>query len=300
MTFYNLNYLSSPVPFEIYEGIAKSKYKYKHILYENNSSKSPTYNLVKHSYKLYEKYKKQPENIVAFPLFGTTEKEALLHCYTGNTKLVRDLKTAIIKNQNIHFQTKCAYCGISDTHYMDHYLPKDDFPEFSVHSYNLVPCCSYCNEKKSKLFLDTDGSRKIFNPYFEIVEEEPIIICCLDCLDTTVHSHLKIRDDVSNKVSLNHISTLDLILRYESEVPRLLSLIMLDIIYNYEENGVNAEGAKRVLKRKLDQVEQVQGHNSLDAIIYRAYLVNDLLFDYDYLNKVIKMTESAKLHSSAN
>ncbi|MDQ7860344.1 HNH endonuclease [Peribacillus frigoritolerans] len=53
----------------------------------------------------------------------------------------------------MYYRTKCAYCGIGDTNYMDHYLPKDDFPEYSIHSYNLVPCCSYCNEKKSKLFF---------------------------------------------------------------------------------------------------------------------------------------------------
>lgn len=304
MTFYKLTLLSSSNPFTKYEEIAKSKHKYKTILYGTESSKSltysRTYNIVKQCYKSYATIKEHLEDMVAYPNFEPYEKEALLHCYNGNTKLVKELKEDIIKKQNIYYRSKCAYCGIGDTNYMDHYLPKDDFPEYSIHSYNLVPCCSYCNEKKSKLFLDKEGFRKIFNPYFEDVGDQPIINCSLECLETSIKSHLELREDVNIKVWLNHLSTLDLIRRYEAELPRVLSSIMFDIIVNYEENGVDSDGAKRVMKRKLVETEQIQGHNSLDAIVYRAFLEIDRLFDINYLRKVyFKMVRSAIPPSSS-
>lgn len=289
MTFYKLNLLSSIEPFEKYQQIAKSKKKkYREIVYGTSNGRSETFIIVKECYDSYEMNKEHLENIVPFNGFDTFEKEALLHCYTGNTKLVRELRNEIIENQNIYYSTKCAYCGLSDTNYLDHYLPKDKFPEYAVHSHNLVPCCSYCNEKKSTLFLDDDNNRKIFNPYFEEVGGEPIINCTLECLDTTVKSNLTIRQDIDNPVWLNHLSTLNLIRRYQAELPRILCSIMLDILLNFEEVGRDFKGSKRVIDRKLRETESIQGDNSLEAIVYRAYLEVDQLFDIEYLRKVYK------------
>ncbi|PGM96006.1 HNH endonuclease [Bacillus cereus] len=292
MAFHKLNLLSSEEPFNHYEAIAKSKYKYKATLYGTDSTdstettKSTTYNIVKNCYSTYESNKETLENVSPYSTFSTSEKEALLHCYNGNTKKVKDLKDAIINNQNIHFKTKCAYCAISDSHSIDHYLPKDIFPEFSIHSYNLVPSCSYCNSKKDEFFLDSDGYRIIFNPYFEEVEDEPILECIIECLENCINSELKLKDGFSNKVCENHLRTLNLLSRYKSELPRILCSIMFDIIANFEENQVNTDGAKRVLERKLNEHERIQGINSLDAVIIRAYLESDQLFDIDYIKRM--------------
>lgn len=287
MTFYKLNLLSSIEPFEKYEEIAKSKQKkYRNVLYGTDSLKTQTFTNVKECYELYEIHKEYLERVVPLGEFTLTEKEALLHCYNGNTKSVRELRDAIIKNQNIHYTSKCAYCGLGDTNYLDHYLPKDDFPEYAVHSHNLVPSCSYCNEKKSKLFLDRDGVRKVFNPYFEEVGEEPIINCTLECLDTTIKGHLTIREDIDNPVWLNHLDTLDLIRRYQNELPRILCTIMYDIMSILLEVGEDFKGSRRVITRKLKEIERIQGHSSLEAVVYRAYLELDQLFDVKYLRKV--------------
>lgn len=300
MTFYKLNILSSVEPFEKYEQIAKSKYKYKSILYGTDSLKSKIFTNVKNCYDLYETNKEHLENVVPFAEFSSAEKEALLHCYTGNTKLVRELRDDIINNQNIYYRSKCGYCGLGDTNYLDHYLPKDDFPEYAIHSHNLVPCCSYCNEKKSTLFLDENGFRKIFNPYFEDVGEQPIISCTLECLDTTIKSHLTIRKDIDNQVWINHLSTLDLINRYKNELPRVLCSIMFDIIANFEEASRDFKGSKRVINRKLREAEKIQGYNSLEAIVYRAYLEVDQLFNIEYLRKVyFKMARSLRSQCSS-
>lgn len=286
MVFCKLTLLSTEEPINIYEEIAKSKHTYKSILYGTDSTKSSTYKIVKDCYSSYETNKDKLENISPYPSFNISQKEALLHCYTGNTKKVKSLKNAIISSQNIYYRTKCAYCGIGDSKYMDHYLPKDDFPEYSIHSYNLVPSCSYCNEKKSKLFLDADGVRKIFNPYFELIEDIPILKCDLICSDTTLKSKLKLMDDLNNKVWKNNLDTLDIITRYEAELPRVLTSIMFDIIVNFEENGIDPDGAKRVLRRKLKECEQIQGFNSLDAVVFRAYLEHEELFDINYIRKI--------------
>ncbi|MDT8860989.1 hypothetical protein N0O92_12170 [Alkalihalobacillus sp. MEB130] len=286
MTFYNLTLLSFPTPIMKYKEISKSKYKYKEILYGTDALKSRTYNIINECYNVYESNKDHLENINAYPDFETSEKEALLHCYTGNTKLVRELKTAIISQQNVFYRNNCAYCGLNETKYMDHYLPKDIFPEYAIHYYNLVPCCSYCNEKKSGYVIDENRNRKVYNPYFENVGEQLILECKLQCEENTISTRLVIKEDVENQVYKNHVVTLGLIERYEEQIPRKLATIIFELIVGYEENGIDTAGAKRVMNRKLSEAERLQGYNSLDALIYRAYLKSDSLFNVGYLKSV--------------
>ncbi|MDQ7860345.1 hypothetical protein RCO48_02520 [Peribacillus frigoritolerans] len=80
MAFYKLTLLSSSNPFTKYEEIAKSKHKYKAILYGTESSKSRTYsrtyNIVKQCYKTYETIKEHLEDMVAYPNFEPSEKRS--------------------------------------------------------------------------------------------------------------------------------------------------------------------------------------------------------------------------------
>ena len=109
MAFNNLNLLSIVDPFEKYQKIAESKTKYKSVLYGTESRKSITFGKIKKCYRIYKDNENNLEVISPWTGFSENEKYALLHCYTGNTKLVRELREDIISNQNIHYRTKCGY-----------------------------------------------------------------------------------------------------------------------------------------------------------------------------------------------
>lgn len=65
---------------------------------------------------------------------------------------------------------RCPYCGIAETSTLDHYLPKEKYPQFAVFSKNLVPCCSPCNELKTDLVLNAGTSVRVFlHPYFDAI-----------------------------------------------------------------------------------------------------------------------------------
>lgn len=58
----------------------------------------------------------------------------------------------------------CPYCGgMKVGHRVDHFLPRSRYPEFSILSDNLVPCCDDCNLHKSQ-YLPWEAP-KILNPY---------------------------------------------------------------------------------------------------------------------------------------
>lgn len=62
---------------------------------------------------------------------------------------------------------KCFYCAVSPSQNIDHYLPKDQFPELSIEIYNLVPSCSKCNSTKSTYF-SLDKDKQLIHPYFNM------------------------------------------------------------------------------------------------------------------------------------
>lgn len=62
---------------------------------------------------------------------------------------------------------KCPFCGgIGRPKSLDHYLPKANYPHFSVLPQNLVPACRDCNTGKSNS-LATDVKEQILHPYFD-------------------------------------------------------------------------------------------------------------------------------------
>ncbi|MFG1180822.1 HNH endonuclease [Xanthobacter versatilis] len=62
---------------------------------------------------------------------------------------------------------KCPLCGgIGHVRTLDHYLPKANFPLYSVLPINLVPCCRDCNSDKLNAFsVDREG--QTLHPYFD-------------------------------------------------------------------------------------------------------------------------------------
>lgn len=62
---------------------------------------------------------------------------------------------------------KCPLCGgIGHVRTLDHYLPKANFPLYSVMPTNLVPCCRDCNSEKLNSFPSVQ-ERQTLHPYFD-------------------------------------------------------------------------------------------------------------------------------------
>ncbi|RXV67121.1 hypothetical protein D1006_17605 [Burkholderia stabilis] len=75
-----------------------------------------------------------------------------------------ELEKRLITRRREHQLRECPYCGspgMPDT--LDHFMPKDDWPEFAIYPNNLVPQCRacmpikghryYCTTKNDTLFL---------------------------------------------------------------------------------------------------------------------------------------------------
>jgi len=58
-------------------------------------------------------------------------------------------------------------CGSPNVRTLEHYLPKASYPEFFVFSFNLVPSCSTCNQKRGNTANAPGALSPLLHPYFD-------------------------------------------------------------------------------------------------------------------------------------
>jgi hypothetical protein len=69
----------------------------------------------------------------------------------------------------------CPVCGGTTTGTLDHYLPRDVYPEFSIFSLNLVPACPHCNSgSKGTTVKGASYGERFLHPYFDDLANGPI------------------------------------------------------------------------------------------------------------------------------
>lgn len=88
--------------------------------------------------------------------------------YDYNSKTMREVRKEIENSQPTSLRYTCQYCTLTRNESFDHYLPKEEFPEYAVHTNNLIPCCKTCNGYKS--FVWRAGDRRLFiNHYIDVL-----------------------------------------------------------------------------------------------------------------------------------
>lgn len=74
-----------------------------------------------------------------------------------------DLQSELHDRRHNHDLTECPSCGnplIPDT--LDHFLPKEDWPEYAIFANNLVPQCRACAPIKGRRYFCTTHQRAMF------------------------------------------------------------------------------------------------------------------------------------------
>ena len=164
-------------------------------------------------------------------------KKKLYDIYDSTSQNIETLKTNI---RNLS-TTICPYCGIQSAPYqIDHYLPRESYPEFSILSDNLIPSCAICNSKyKGTKYISDDNYRLFYNPYFDnFVNGKQFLKCNLWCEDTYLMITFYIDDPDSEeeyKIIKNHFDKLKLNERYQEIVTKDLFPEFYNEFVEYDE-----------------------------------------------------------------
>ncbi len=231
-------------------------------------------------YSIYERNTQKLEDIAPSDKFNGIGKKALLHCYEVGTKPLEALKVAIFNTLGDIGKSYCPYCLISEPRTMDHYLPKELFPEFSVLPINLIPCCFDCNNTRGKKWL-TGSIRNTINAYFDAIENKRFLYASFDVKDEIpqVIFSLKNEEGIPSyifEIIKNHFDTFKLQARYRNQINSIVSEIYSRFSQPKHKLLLDKE-KQELLLEEVKSNQANNGKNYWKAVVIEALASSEFL-----------------------
>lgn len=171
--------------------------------------------------------------------FGKTELKACIYC---NSQLAVSVRT-INKKRSAKFQ-------------VDHFLPKSEYPCFSISFFNLLPVCGPCNGKKSAKAVDynvySDNYIDLKESPFEFQLDKKSIVSYRVNGDK---NKLKIKFIDKNNIGFNKNFDIEGI--YSTQKDLAEELVLKSIIYNENYLESLKKSFKKLYPNKIPMVERL-------------------------------------------
>lgn len=207
------------------------------------------------------------------------EKEALIHLYESNSKIVSNLKAKIKETQDEHLRQICPNCGILPALEVDHYVPKELYPDFSIYSSNLIWSCKTCNGKKLQYWKEATY-RGIINFYIDDIPSFNFLGCEVTSNNGVLKAIFFIKEQrlTNHPNIIKHFERLKILDLYRDHIPTKLGEIIADLkSYRGEldENKVKRILLKQYLKRRANF-----GINDWKVCILREIIIKKHYLQY--------------------
>ncbi|MFI8896403.1 HNH endonuclease [Streptomyces paradoxus] len=182
---------------------------------------------------------------------------------------LEDLRNSIFLTA-LSQNSRCPLCERAQVCALDHFLPKNHFPEYSILADNLIPVCERCNRLKGDE-CDRAGGLLMFHAYFDEFPDEEILFTQID-IDKTVSIRYFLRhsdgiDDFTFKRVEKQFETLGLFDFYQMEAVSELT----DQVDLYDETyGSLGDSGLRSTLSALARGAERKGVNHWKAALYRA------------------------------
>lgn len=174
----------------------------------------------------------------------------------------------------------CPACGEDGTpNTLDHYLPKQTYPEFSITAWNLFPMCDICQGEKGTKTVNAENERLFLHPYFDQFMDAQVVELEIGTpynapKSISVAPHNALAGAESALVG-RHLDELNITKRFnhffKSEYLRLLRLVR-----NIRANGMDVTAMLECFRRNARD----KSINSWGHVFYTAVLSNAALMDY--------------------
>ena len=196
-------------------------------------------------------------------------KKALIDGYEGRTVAMKRLLATMIESLPEADVDLCPYCSLNQNPDLDHYLPKDRYPEFSLHGHNLIPICPQCNRKKKTTIKTRQGGRYFLHAAFEPSIDQPILEASIDysCPVPAVTYHIEDNGALPAAelpIVERHFAKLGLADRYRKRAHGALSSLRNSL------RGSSAAAIAKALNFKIGGAGLGKPDNDWEAALYRA------------------------------
>lgn len=223
------------------------------------------------------------EALAASTLVGTAIDDCV-DCYNLDRKPVAALKQAILDARPANRRSLCQWCLIDTWSDLDHFVPKETFPEFSVMARNLAPCCSKCNKAKGDYWPPVGVVPEVLSLYYSSLLDRPYLAATVShALGGSSAIQFAIRRDVgltaAEIVTLEtHYSRLKLMPRLQDAGISALSRFRETL----RAHGVQRANAVQFLSDEAVGLTTAFGANHYEALTATALAAAPAALD-DYL-----------------
>ena len=174
----------------------------------------------------------------------------------------------------------CPACGEEGTpNTLDHYLPKERFPEFSILPQNLLPMCDACQGAKANKTVDDLNQRMFIHGYYDAFVDEQIVgLTINEPYDAPASIQLESTANIADAEAglvRRHLAELEIINRYHHffRAEHLRLLRMVNSLRRTEQNVEQSLQSFRELAR-------LRSVNSWGHVFYTGVLANPDLLAY--------------------
>lgn len=228
-------------------------------LYLDYSSKFQSHDLVNLSRSPYRKENQLHDNLISL--------------YTSSRKDIKDLRLQLTTDDNNILIDTCPNCTIDKESSLDHIIPKEEFPEYSVNPINLIPCCSTCNSKKNKYWKKSDGKLKFLNLYStELPDVRYLFVSCSSKEDYKfeIQNPNGIPSELF-EVILSHYDNLELLHRFKKASGSILSELETTIESN-KEHGLNNQIIRSIVLSDYSKRSKINGVNYWKTVLVESII----------------------------
>ncbi len=253
------------------------------IVSKRNSQLDPTYkqriNLlapgVKQLYRQYDIAHDENSHVGLVPYgYVNQDKSDLIKLYTSSNKMLIKLKNNVTTVLDNRAMNTCQYCTIGPIGSLDHIVPKEEFPEFSVNPKNLIPACTTCNSHKYESWK-LNNKTIFLNLYTDILPSEQYLFVDLLITPNNIQPTFELKN--INNIDANffellksHYSRLNLQSRFKMESHKIISELTNIILASRQL--LDGNQLKDLVSAKLVEDKNVFGNNYYKSILEEALI----------------------------
>jgi 5-methylcytosine-specific restriction endonuclease McrA len=172
-------------------------------------------------------FKDELLKVLGYSILRSNEKYALYPKFYDNL----GLRACVYCNSQLTITVDNKGGKKSAKFEVDHFIPKSDYPCFSISFFNLYPVCSSCNGKKSNnvvnFLLYSNKFKEIKESYFEFeIDKKSIAKFRLSCVESELI--IKFKDSINS--GLNETFLVEGI--YNTQKDLAAEIILKSLIYN--------------------------------------------------------------------
>ena len=224
--------------------------------------------------------------------------DALKSCYSVGTAALSTHKDSILLALKVQSEInvqRCAYCMLNDPRTWDHYMPKDDFPEYAVYHPNLLYICFGCNQRKSNHFHNID--LLYCHPYFSVDAEHALLHCNVIVkngkLAIKYYGAALGKLSAAGEIAQRHLLGLSLIDRFQGEASSTVSGLIGELREHFP-TGVSVASLQRILERRYAEARLNLGSNAWDSRLWHGLAGCPEFHDYANSKILAKNVPSSK------